>query len=143
VTRARAGGTGVEALEAEVARLRDVLTGIKERDAEVGEDESWWIGGAWGEYGEAVVPLRILSYVIDGNIDEKVASIDPGFALTYAEQVARADADEAKLARIRDAMDAAAEKQARNRERLNSGMSLLEPVDLMADLHAILDGDNT
>ena len=50
---------------------------------------------------------------------------------------------EAKLARIRDAMDAAAEKQARNRERLNGGVGLLEPVDLMADLHAILDGDNT
>ena len=89
-------------LDAEVKRLRGRLTGIKERDAEVGEDESWWIGGAWGEYGEAVVPLRILSYVIDGNLDEKVASIDPGFALTYAEQVARADAAEAKLARIRE-----------------------------------------
>lgn len=57
--------------------------------------------------------------------------------------VKRAEAAEAMLARIRDAMDAAAEKQARNRERLNGGVGLLEPVDIMADLRTILDGDNT
>lgn len=85
-----------------IAELEAELDGIKSRDAEVGEDESWWIGGAWGDYGEAVVPLRILSYVIDGNLDEKIASTDPGFAITYAEQVARADAAEAKLAKVRE-----------------------------------------
>lgn len=42
------------------------LAGIIDRDDEVGEDEGWHIGGAWGDYGEVVVPLRILSYVIEG-----------------------------------------------------------------------------
>lgn len=42
------------------------LAGIIDRDDEVGEDEGWHIGGAWGDYGEVVVPLRILSYVIGG-----------------------------------------------------------------------------
>lgn len=80
--------------------------GIKRRGAEVGEDEGWWVGGAWGDYGEAVVPLRILSYVVDGKLDEKVASIDPGFALTYAEQTARAGAAEAKIAAVRAIVEA-------------------------------------
>lgn len=124
----------IAALEDEVERLRDALTGIKERDAEVGEDESWWIGGAWGEYGEPVVPLRILSYVIDGNLDEKVASIDPGFAITYAEQVARADAAEALLARIREFVT----------ERIDGYPD--DPYDFVREfalgVHAILDGDS-
>lgn len=64
---------------------------VKERREEVGQDEGWWVGGAWGDYGDALVPLRISSYVIGGELDQKVASIDPGFALTCAEQVARAD----------------------------------------------------
>lgn len=85
-----------------IAELEAEIEGIKRRDAEVGEDEGWWIGGAWGDYGEAVVPLRILSYVIDGNLDEKVTSIDPGFALTYAEQTARADDAEAKINAVRE-----------------------------------------
>lgn len=84
-----------------IAELEAEIEGIKRRDAEVGEDEGWWVGGAWGDYGEAVVPLRILSYVIDGNLNEKVTSIDPGFALTYAEQTVRAEAAEAKLAAVR------------------------------------------
>ncbi|RRJ85921.1 hypothetical protein EG850_11080 [Gulosibacter macacae] len=84
-----------------IAELEAEIEGIKRRDAEVGEDEGWWVGGAWGDYGEAVVPLRILSYVIDGKLDEKVTSIDPGFALTYAEQTARAEDAEAKLAEVR------------------------------------------
>lgn len=67
------------------------LAAIKARADEVGEDEGWHIGGAWGDYGEVVVPLRILSYVVDGALDEKVVSTDPGYAATYAEQVARAD----------------------------------------------------
>lgn len=95
----------IESLEAERA-------GIRERDEEVGTDEGWWIGGAWGDYGEAVVPLRILSYVIDGALDQKVTSIEPGFALTYAEQVARADRAEARLARVTD--DSMAERVARD-----------------------------
>ena len=41
---------------------------------------------------------RILSYVIEGELDQKVASTDPGFALTYAEQVRRAETAEEKLA---------------------------------------------
>ena len=55
-----------------------------------------------GDYGEVVVPLRILSYVIEGELDQKVASIDPGFALTYAEQVRRAETAEEKLAEARE-----------------------------------------
>lgn len=87
---------------ARIAELEAELAGIKQRDAEVGEDEGWWIGGAWGDYGEAVVPLRVLSYVIDGNLDEKLSSVDPGFALTYAEQVVRAEVAESRLAAVRE-----------------------------------------
>lgn len=90
--------------DAALARIRELeaeVAGIKRRDDEVGEDEGWWVGGAWGDYGEVVVPLRILSYVIDGKLDERVSSIDPGFALTYAEQTARAEAAEAKIDAVR------------------------------------------
>lgn len=93
--------------EAEVRLYRQSMTlvqaeldAIKERREEVGQDEGWWVGGAWGDYGEAVVPLRILSYVIDGELNQKIDSIDPGFALTYAEQVSRADKAESFLDRI-------------------------------------------
>ena len=72
------------------------LAAIKARAEEVGQDEGWHIGGAWGDYGEVVVPLRILSYVVDGALDEKIVSTDPGYAATYAEQVARADHAEAE-----------------------------------------------
>ena len=72
------------------------LAAIKARAEEVDEDEGWHIGGAWGDYGEVVVPLRILSYVVDGALDEKIVSTDPGYAATYAEQVARADHAEAE-----------------------------------------------
>ena len=82
------------------------LTAIKARSEEVNEDEGWHIGGAWGDYGEVVVPLRILSYVVDGALDEKIVSTDPGYAATYAEQVARADHAEAE----RDAALAAVER---------------------------------
>lgn len=78
------------------------LAAIKARDEEVSTDEGWWIGGAWGDYGEVVVPLRILSYVLDGNLDQRVQETDPGFALTYAEQVARADRDEARIKAVED-----------------------------------------
>ena len=81
-------------------RAEAELDAIKERHEEVSQDEGWWIGGAWGDYGEAVVPLRILSYVIDGELNQKIDSIDPGFALTYAEQVSRADRAESFLDRI-------------------------------------------
>lgn len=85
----------VEALRAQVEQ-------IKARREEVGEEtEGWWIGGAWGDYGEPVVPLRIMSYVIDGELDQKVATSDPGFALTFAEQVARAERAEAEAAALR------------------------------------------
>lgn len=87
----------LDALDAAEAELG----AIKARDEEVCMDEGWWIGGAWGDCGEAVVPLRILSYVMDGELDQKVADIDPGFALTYAEQVARADRAEAEVERLR------------------------------------------
>lgn len=80
------------------------LTAIRDRDEEVCDDEGWHIGGAWGDYGEVVVPLRVLSYVIGGELDQKVVSTDPGYAATYAEQTARADRAEAErdaaLARI-------------------------------------------
>ena len=89
------------ALEPE-AREEPKLSGILARAEEVRQDDGWCIGGAWGDYGEAVVPLRILSYVIEGELDQKVASTDPGFALTYAEQVRRAEEAEAKLAEARE-----------------------------------------
>ena len=81
------------------------LAGILERDEEVGDDEGWHIGGAWGDYGEVVVPLRILSYVIGGQLDEQVVSTDPGYALTYAEQVRRAEQAEDRLADVLDLAD--------------------------------------
>ena len=87
----------VLALEPE-AREELKLSGILARAEEVRQDDGWGIGGAWGDYGEVVVPLRILSYVIEGELDQKVASTDPGFALTYAEQVRRAETAEEKLA---------------------------------------------
>ena len=80
------------------------LAAIKARDEEVSTDEGWWIGGAWGDYGEVVVPLRILSYVIDGNLDQKVTETSPDYALTYAEQVARADQAEARIQAVRDVL---------------------------------------
>lgn len=96
----------------EVVAIIDALTqaeatlaAIKARDEEVSTDEGWWIGGAWGDYGEVVVPLRILSYVIDGNLDQKVTETSPDYALTYAEQVARADQAEARIQAVRDALD--------------------------------------
>ena len=82
------------------------LAAIKARAEEVGQDEGWHIGGAWGDYGEVVVPLRILSYVVDSALDEKIVSTDPGYAATYAEQVSRADRAEAE----RDAALAAIER---------------------------------
>lgn len=101
------GGAGRDALytrldsaEKRAERAEAELAAIKERNEEVGQDEGWWIGGAWGDYGEPVVPLRILSYVIGGELDQKVESVDPGFALTYAEQVARADRAEAEVAAL-------------------------------------------
>lgn len=99
----------LEATASERATVPDAATElatIKSRADEVGEDEGWHIGGAWGDYGEVVVPLRILSYVVDGALDEKIVSTDPGYAATYAEQVARADRAEAE----RDAALAAIER---------------------------------
>ncbi|MGO2112567.1 MAG: hypothetical protein ACTH31_13240 [Pseudoclavibacter sp.] len=103
LTKAQAARSAEHLARAEAAET--ALEGIKRRDAEVGDDEGWWVGGAWGDYGEAVVPLRILSYVVGGKLDEKVASIAPGFALTYAEQTARAEAAEARLDVVGDARD--------------------------------------
>ena len=82
------------------------LSGILARAEEVRQDDGWCIGGAWGDYGEVVVPLRILSYVIEGELDQKIASTDPGFALTYAEQVRRAEIAEAKRPEAREIPDA-------------------------------------
>lgn len=81
------------------------LAAIKARDEEVSTDEGWWIGGAWGDYGEVVVPLRILSYVVGGELDQKVTETSPGYALTYAEQVARADQAEAERDHARARMN--------------------------------------
>lgn len=84
------------------AREELKLSGILARAEEVRQDDGWCIGGAWGDYGEVVVPIRILSYVIEGELDQKIASTDPGFALTYAEQERRAEEAEAKLAEARE-----------------------------------------
>lgn len=50
-------------------------------------DESWWIGGAWGDYGEAVIPVRAIAMVLDRKMvdqDEPGApELDPGLAATY------------------------------------------------------------
>ncbi|MDJ1370644.1 hypothetical protein C7K25_04565 [Gulosibacter molinativorax] len=92
----------VLALLDRIAELEAELGGIRARDQEVNDEcEGWSIGGAWGDYGEVVVPLRILSYVIDGELGQQVVETDAGFAVTYAEQVARAEQAEAKLAEIR------------------------------------------
>ena len=88
------------------AREELKLSGILARAEEVRQDDGWCIGGAWGDYGEVVVPIRILSYVIEGELDQKIASTDPGFALTYAEQERRAEEAEAKLAEAREVTDA-------------------------------------
>lgn len=86
---------------ARIAELETELQAIRDRADEVGEDDGWGIGGAWGDYGEVVVPLRVLSYVVDGQLDQKVVEIDGGFAVTYAEQTARAEAAEAKLTTVK------------------------------------------
>lgn len=50
-------------------------------------DESWWIGGAWGDYGEVVIPVRAVSMVLGQKMvdqDEPGApELDPGLAATY------------------------------------------------------------
>lgn len=96
-----AARTAVPALLDMLDQAETTLAAIKARDEEVSTDEGWWIGGAWGDYGEVVVPLRILSYVIDGNLDQKVTETSPDYALTYAEQVARADQAEARIQAVR------------------------------------------
>lgn len=111
------------------------LARVKSRAEDVAEDEGWHIGGAWGDYGEVVVPLRILSYVIDGKLDEKIVSTDPGYAATYAEQTARAEKAEAE----RDTALAAIE-----RVRARLGDILPDWSDsgviAVADILAALDG---
>lgn len=60
---------------------------MKRRLELLAADESWWIGGAWGEYGEAVVPLRAIWMVLgEKGVDQsKVGEpeLNPGLAATY------------------------------------------------------------
>jgi hypothetical protein len=55
---------------------------IKRRLERLTADESWWIGGAWGDYGEAVIPLRAVWMAL-GDKDSEPPELEPGLAATY------------------------------------------------------------
>jgi len=50
-------------------------------------DESWWVGGVWGDYGEVVVPVRAVHMVLGQKMvdqdDADAPELDPGLAATY------------------------------------------------------------
>ena len=81
-------------LVAEVERLRrsewaarGERDSMKRRLELLSADESWWVGGVWGHYGEVVVPVRAIAMVLgEKMVDQKKPGepeIDPGLAATY------------------------------------------------------------
>jgi len=84
----------VRGLVAEVERLRrsewaarGERDSMKRRLELLSADESWWVGGVWGHYGEVVVPVRAIAMVLgEKMVDQKKPGepeIDPGLAATY------------------------------------------------------------
>lgn len=89
-----AARTLVPELVAEVERLRrsewaarGERDSMKRRLELLSADESWWVGGVWGDYGEVVVPVRAIAMVLgEKMVDQKKPGepeIDPGLAATY------------------------------------------------------------
>ena len=79
----------VLALVDEIERLRESerearadRDSIRRRLRLLTDDESWWIGGAWGDYGEAVIPIRGIHMVL-GDVSAEVPETTPGLAATY------------------------------------------------------------
>lgn len=79
----------IDRLTAENARLRAAewkargeRDSMKRRLELLTADESWWIGGAWGDYGEVVIPVRAVHMVL-GWKDAELPELEPGLAATY------------------------------------------------------------
>src|SRR5258705_13763243 len=66
---------------------RGELDSVRRRLDLLTADESWWIGGAWGDYGEVVVPVRAIHMVLGqkmaGQEEAGEPELDPGLAATY------------------------------------------------------------
>jgi hypothetical protein len=102
-------------LAAEVERLADSERAARaERDSIVRRierlhSEDWWVGGAWGDYGEVVIPLRALSTLTGPLADHAPEwQTDPGFAATYGDLRATMDrlaAENAALRKVAEAAD--------------------------------------
>lgn len=70
-------------------------------------DESWWVGGAWGDYGEAVIPLRALSTLTGPLADDGPEwETDPGFAATWGDLRATVEEQASELSDLRAGIEA-------------------------------------
>lgn len=103
----------IERLTASERNARAELDSIRRRIERL-HNEDWWIGGAWGDYGEAVIPLRALS-TLDGPLDpgsDPKWETDPGFAATYRDCRATIEAQESRIAHLLAVAEAAREVEA-------------------------------
>lgn len=112
-----AARTLVPELVAEVERLRAAEWSARgERDSMkrrlelLTADESWWIGGAWGDYGEVVLPVRALHMVLGQKMVGQSAvgepELDPGLASTYRDLRATVEDLSDENARLRQELEA-------------------------------------
>lgn len=98
VTRAAAPHIAAQATK-DVRAERD---SILRRIGRLESDESWWVGGAWGDYGEAVIPLRALSTLTGPLADAGPEwETKPGFAATWGDLRATVERQEAEFTDLR------------------------------------------
>lgn len=95
----------VERLRASEYKARAGHDSIRRRLRLLTDDESWWIGGAWGDYGEVVIPIRAIHMVLGdrflGDIPTETPELDPGLAATYRDLRATVEDLTARLDAVR------------------------------------------
>ena len=113
------------ALLAEVRAVRAERTEVMK----LLDDEAWWVGGAWGDYGEPVVLARNVAERLGADYDRDREDRTADYAANYAEAVSAAHAAEQERNRLHDGIvawwhDLGPDRTTRNDERL---WSLVDP----------------